>query len=142
MWVGYDKWGDNDKDRKTEDEFVLNQTEIIPSYIRTFNHIIGLASFLEKNNIQYYFYNVFYDYNNLKIESPTKIDKFGRDENELCFESLWKQLPNQFKQESMYSYIQSKGGQFLDRNHPTKESHYIWASYLINEVWKTWKIKI
>ena len=41
LWTGYDKWGDNDKDRTTEDEFVLNQTSDLPSYIRTFNHILG-----------------------------------------------------------------------------------------------------
>ncbi len=130
LWVGYDKWGENDKDKTTEDEFVLNQTELVPSYFRTFNQIIGLSSFLEKNKIKHYFYNVFYDYNNLNIDSDTKIDKFGKIENQLCFESLWKQLPNEFKQQSMYSYIQSKGGGFLDRNHPTKESHLLWANFL------------
>ena len=41
LWTGYDKWGDNDKDRTTEDKFVLNQTEDIPSYIRTFNQIFN-----------------------------------------------------------------------------------------------------
>jgi hypothetical protein len=142
LWVGYDKWGENDRDKTTEDQFVLNQTELIPSYFRTFNQIIGLSSFLEKHNIKHYFYNVFYDYNFLDIQSDTKIDKFGRTENQLCFESLWKQLPSEFKQQSMYSYIQSKGGGFLERDHPNKESHYMWASYLINEVWKKWKIKI
>ena len=142
LWVGYDKWGENDKDRTTEDEFVLNQTEVIPSYIRTFNHIIGLSSFLDKHKIPYYFFNVFYDYNLKGMDNDTKIDKFGRDENQLCFESMWKQLPQEFKSETMYQYIQSKGGQFLDRNHPTKESHYIWASLLIHEMWKNWKIRI
>jgi hypothetical protein len=42
----------------------------------------------------------------------------------------------------MYNYIKLKGGGFLERDHPNKESHYMWASYLINEVWKKWKIKI
>jgi hypothetical protein len=134
LWVGYDKWGENDKDKTTEDEFVLNQTELIPSYIRTFNQIIGLSSFLEKHNIKHYFYNVFYDYNNLNIDSNIKIDKFGKDENQLCFESLWKQLPKEFKQESMYRYIQSKGGEFLNRNHPSKESHKIWAEFLNKKI--------
>jgi hypothetical protein len=120
----------------------LNQTEIIPSYIKTFNQIIGLSSFLEKHKIQYYFYNVFYDYTSLNTESDTKIDKFGRDENQLCFESLWKQLPQEFKSSTMYNYIKLKDGGFLERDHPDKESHYMWASYLINEVWKKWKIKI
>ena len=52
LWVGYDKWGENDRDRTTEDEFVLNQTDIIPSYIKTFNQIIGLSAFLKNHNIQ------------------------------------------------------------------------------------------
>ena len=51
LWTGYDKWGDNDKNRTTEDAFVLNQTEDLPSYIRTLNHIISLGSFLQVNNI-------------------------------------------------------------------------------------------
>jgi hypothetical protein len=142
LWVGYDKWGENDKDKTTEDQFVLNQTELIPSYFRTFNQIIGLSSFLEKHKIPYYFYNVFYDYNFLNIQSDTKIDQFGRTENQLCFESLWKQLPSEFKQASMYNYIQSKGGGFLERDHPNKESHYTWGSYIIHEIWKKWKEQI
>ena len=76
------------------------------------------------------------------MDSDTKIDKFGRSDNQLCFESHWKHLPQEFKSTSMYNYIKSKGGGFLERDHPNKESHYIWASYLINEVWKKWKIKI
>jgi hypothetical protein len=142
LWVGYDKWGENDRDKTTEDQFVLNQTELIPSYFRTFNQIIGLSSFLEKHKIPYYFYNVFYDYNFLNIQSDTKIDQFGRTENQLCFESLWKQLPSEFKQASMYNYIQSKGGGFLERDHPNKESHYTWGSYIIHEIWKKWKEQI
>lgn len=139
LWVGYDKWGENDTDRTTEDKFVLNQTEVIPSYTRTFNQILGLSSFLEKHNIQYYFFNVFYDYNIFDIDLLDKIDKYGRETNQLCLDSTWKQLPDEFKTQSMYSYINSKGGEFLNRNHPTKESHYIWGSYLIHEMWKKWK---
>ena len=142
LWVGYDKWGENDRDKTTEDEFVLNQTELIPSYFRTFNQIIGLSAFLEKNNIKHYFYNVFYDYNFLDMQSNTKIDQFGRTENQLCFESHWKQLPQEFKSTTMYNYIQSKGGGFLERDHPNNESHYMWASYLIHEVWTRWKDQI
>ena len=133
LWVGYDKWGENDRNRVTEDEFILNQTEIIPSYIRTFNHIIGLSSFLDKHKISYYFFNVFYDYNFKGMESDTKIDRFGRDENQLCLDSLWKQLPNEFKCETMYNYVQKKGGNFLDRKHPSKESHSLWAKYLLKQ---------
>lgn len=142
LWVGYDKWGENDKDKTTEDQFVLNQTELIPSYFRTFNQIIGLSSFLEKHKIKHYFYSVFYDYNFLDMQSDTKIDQFGRTENQLCFESLWKQLPQEFKSQTMYNFIKLKGGRFLERDHPDKESHYMWASYLIYEVWTRWKDRI
>jgi hypothetical protein len=134
LWVGYDKWGENDKYRTTEDEFVLNQTDAIPSYIRTFNQIIGLSSFLDKHKIPYYFFNVFYDYNFKGLDIDSKIDKYGRTENQLSFESLWKQLPQEFKSETMYNYIELKGGGFLNRNHPTKESHDIWKNYLINKI--------
>lgn len=134
LWVGYDRWGENDKDRTTEDHFVLNQTEVIPSYIRTFNQIIGLSSFLEKHKIPYYFFNVFYDYHYKGLDNDSKVDKFGRTENQLCLETLWKQLPKEFKSETMYNFIQSKGGEFLNRNHPTKESHVIISNYLTQNI--------
>ena len=134
LWVGYDKWGENDRDRTTEDQFILNQTEVIPSYIRTFNHILGLSSFLDKHKIPYYFFNVFYDYDFNGMNIDSKLDKYGRTENQLCFESLWKQLPNEFKFTTMYSYIQSKGGGFLERNHPTEESHKIWSDYILSKI--------
>ena len=129
LWEGYDKWGDLDKDRTTEDEFVLNQTSLIPSYIRTFNHVIGLSSFLDKHKIPYIFFNVFYEYV-LGLLPEGKIDKFGRDEDQLGLKSLWNQLPNEFRYQTMYGYIRSEGGEFLPRKHPTKESHQLWASYL------------
>ena len=130
LWVGYDKWGENDTHRTTEDQFVLNQTEDIPSYIRTFNHIIGLASFLDKNDIPYYFFNTFYDYK-FPLEPETLIDTYGKPTHQLDLKSLWKQLPPEFKNETMYSYIKENGGELLERNHPTKESHKIWADHLI-----------
>jgi hypothetical protein len=129
LWVGYDMWGDTDKDRVTELTFIINQTEDIPSYIRTFNHIIGLSSFLEKHKIQYVFFNAFYEYQNIG-EPHTKIDKFGREQDQIVVESLWEQLPNEFKKQTMYEYIIGEGGDFLPRKHPTKESHQLWASYL------------
>jgi hypothetical protein len=81
LWTGYDKWGENDKDKTTEDQFVLNQTEDIPSYIRTFNHVIGLSSFLDKADIPYYFFNTFYDYK-FPTEPTEKIDNFGKSDEQ------------------------------------------------------------
>ena len=114
----------------TEDTFVLNQTEDIPSYIRTFNHIIGLASFLDKNDIPYYFFNTFYDYK-FPLEPETLIDTYGKPTHQLDLKSLWKQLPPEFKNETMYSYIKDNGGELLKRNHPSAISHEIWANHLI-----------
>ena len=57
LWVGYDKWGENDRDRTTEDEFVLNQTHIIPSYIKTFNHITALSAFLSNHSFAVIFFS-------------------------------------------------------------------------------------
>lgn len=130
LWAGYDKWGENDKDRTTEDQFILNQTEDIPSYIRTFNHIIGLSSFLDINDIPYYFFNTFYEYK-LPTEPNEKIDKFGKSDNQLGLNSMWNLLPPEFKIETMYSYIKENEGGLLKRNHPTKESHKLWADHLI-----------
>lgn len=133
LWIGYDKWGGNDTDRTTEDQFVLNQTEDLPSHIRTFNHIIALSSFLDKHNISYYFYNTFYQYKGV-VEPKTKIDKWGRDEYQLCINSLWKQLPDEFTFDTMYNYIRFMGEGFLPRNHPTKEAHKEWSKFLIYEL--------
>jgi hypothetical protein len=132
-WTGYDKWGDNDKDRTTEDEFVLNQTDIIPSYIRTFNHIISLSAFLEKHQIPYHFFNVFYEYDN-NIEIKSQIDKFGKNEYQTGIDSLWKLLPEDFTKITMYQYIKQMGGGLLPRNHPTKESHILWKQFLIKKI--------
>ena len=132
LWSGYDKWGDNDKERTTEDEFVLNQTEDIPSYIKTLNQIISLGSFLQINGIPYCFYNVFYDFKPLR-EPKKQIDKFGRKTNQTSLESLWNRIPY-FKDETMYDYIKSKNGTFLPRKHPSKLSHQLWAEYLYKRI--------
>jgi hypothetical protein len=134
LWVGYDKWGDTDKDRTTEDGFVLNQTEDIPSYIKTFNHIVGLSSFLEKSGIPYYFFNTFYGYE-FPNEPKTLIDNYGKPNFQLDLYSLWNQLPQSFRSETMYNYTFSKGHyDLLPRKHPTKEAHNEWADFLIKEL--------
>lgn len=133
LWVGYDKWGEKDKDRTTEDQFVLHQTEDIPSYIRTFNQIISLSAFLDKHNIPYYFFNTFYDYR-LPNEPEDKIDKFGKRTNQLDLKVLWNMLPDEFTFGNMYDYIRFMGEGFLPRNHPTKEAHKEWSKFLINEL--------
>jgi hypothetical protein len=132
LWVGYDKWGDTDKDRTTEDKFVLHQTEKIPSYIRTFNHIIGLSAFLDKHNIPYYFFNTFYDYK-FPNEPDGKIDKFGKRTEQLDLRVLHNMLPDEFTFGTMYDYIKFMGEGFLPRNHPTKEAHKEWSKFLIDE---------
>lgn len=133
LWAGYDKWGRPDTDRTTEDEFVLHQTELIPSYIRTINQVTALDAFLTVNNIPHYFFNVFYEYDNI-IEPTDKIDTFGRETYQLSLKSLLKQTPNSFRNKTMYSYIKENGGGFLPRNHPDKVSHKMWAEFLIREV--------
>ena len=132
LWSGYDKWGDNDKERTTEDDFVLNQTEDIPSYIKTLNQIISLGSFLQINAIPYCFYNVFYDFKQLK-EPKKQIDKFGRKTKQTSLESLWNRIPY-FKDETMYDYIKKQNGTFLPRKHPSKFSHRLWAEYLYKRI--------
>jgi hypothetical protein len=133
LWIGYDKWGENDKDRTTEDIFVLNQTEDLPSYIKTFNQIISLSAFLEKHNISHYFFNSFYEYKILN-EPYNLIDKFGKKEYQTGLEYLWKQLPTRFKEKSMYEYIEQMGGGFLQRKHPNKESHRIYSQHIIDNL--------
>lgn len=137
LWAGYDKWGDNDKEKTTEDEFVLNQTEIIPSYIKTLNQILTLKSFLEINKIPYYFSNIFYEYN-VGIKLDTKIDRYGRTENQLCLESIWNQLPKSFTEKTLYSYVKENKGGFLQRNHPNRKSHKIISELITNKI-KSWQ---
>lgn len=131
IWADYDKWGDNDKDRITEDKFVLNQSKDIPSYIRTFNHIIGASSFLEKYKIPYYFFNSFYHYE-FPDEPKNLIDKFGKPEYQIDLDSLWDNLPKEFTNQTMYDYIFLKGHyQLLPRKHPTPQAHKEWADFII-----------
>ena len=133
LWIGYDKWGQPDVDRTTEDEFVLHQTEIIPSYIRTLNQVNALDAFLTINNIPHYFFNVFYEYDTA-LEPTDKIDTFGREKYQLSLKSLFKRTPNSFRNKTMYNYIKEGGGGFLPRNHPDKVSHKMWAEFLLTEV--------
>jgi len=126
LWVGYDKWGYPDTDRTTEDEFVLHQTERIPSYIKTFNQIISLESFLKLHNIDYYFFNTFYQYEEID-EPKSKIDKWGRDKDQLGLSYYNLEMDN------MFNYIKEVGGTFHERKHPTKESHKLWADYIIEK---------
>ena len=126
LWEGYDKWGIVDEQRTTEDKFILHQNELIPSYIRTFNHINSLQSILELYNIDYYFFNAFYHYEDI-TEPKDKIDTFGRDTEKLGLEYLKTYMDN------MYDYLNENGGTFHERKHPTKESHEMWANYIIKE---------
>lgn len=132
-WHDYDKWGSVDADKKTDIPFILNQTMDIPSYIKTFNHIISLSSILKLNNIPYYFFNTFYKYK-IPKEIKTNIDKFGKTEFQLGLDTLWDFLPHSVKSKTMFSYIKHHGGDFLPRKHPSFKSHQIWANYLIEHI--------
>ena len=127
LWVDYDKWGSPDENQTTEqqDKFILHQNELIPSYIRTFNHIQSLISICELNGIDYYFFNTFYHYENIK-EPKSKIDLWGRDEEQLGLKFLKEEMDN------MYDYLNKNNATFHERKHPTKESHKMWANYILN----------
>jgi hypothetical protein len=126
LWAGYDKWGKPDFEKTTEDEFVLNQTHLIPSYVRTFNYIQSLISLLELHGIDYYFFNSFYKYTEIK-EPITKIDLWGRSKKQIGIEYL------KYDMDNMYDYLSNNGGDFHQRKHPTKESHNMWANYIIKK---------
>jgi hypothetical protein len=129
LWVDYDKWGKPDENQTTElqDKFILHQNELIPSYIRTFNHIKSLESFLRLNKIDYYFFNTFYKYEEID-EPKSKIDLWGRDKKQLGLNYYNIQMEN------MYDYLNKNNGTFHERKHPTKESHKMWGDY-INKIW-------
>lgn len=133
LWEDYDKWGCSDSDKMTDALFATHQTMDIPSYIRTFNHIISLSAFLEKNNIPYYFFNSFYEYK-IPDEPIEKIDKFGKPEFQTGLNSLWDFIPQSIKDETMFSYIKRNDGDFLPRKHPSAKSHKMWAEWLLKNV--------
>lgn len=132
LWIDYDKWGNTDADKMTDVMFAINQTMDIPSYIRTFNQIISVSAFLEKNNIPYYFFNSFYNYQ-IPTEPTKKIDKFGREEFQTGLHTLWDLLPQSMKDETMFKYLKKNGGDFLSRNHPSAKSHKLWADNLLKK---------
>ena len=35
--------------------------------------------------------------------------------------------------DNMYDYLNENGGTFHERKHPTKESHEMWANYIIKK---------
>ena len=128
LWVDYDKWGKPDEAQSTQlqDKFILHQNELIPSYIRTYNKILSLSTLLSLYGIDYHFFNTFYHYVDLN-EPKSKIDLWGRDTDQLGLEYLKINMDN------MYDYLNSNGGTFHERKHPTKESHEMWANYIIKE---------
>ena len=128
LWVDYDKWGKPDENQTTEqqDKFILHQNELIPSYIRTFNHIQSLILLCELNGIDYYFFNTFYQYETIK-EPKSKIDLWGRETEQLGLEYLKVEMDN------MYDYLNKNNATFHERKHPTKKSHKLWANYIIEK---------
>ena len=131
LWKGYDKWGKNDEKRTTEDKFVLHQTELIPSYIRTLQGIIAIQNICENEKIPYIIFNTFFKWNIHEIKEPKhRIDKWGKIRDQLSLKSYWDMIPLNFKMESMYECFKRRGGGVLERNHPTKESHKIWSDFL------------
>jgi hypothetical protein len=133
LWVEYDKWGNGDADKITNAMFVINQTMDIPSYTRTFNYIISLSAFLEKNNIPYYFFNSFYEYK-IPTEPTEKIDKFGKSEFQTGLNVMWDFLPKSMKGETMFEYLNKNGGDLLPRKHPSAQSHKMWADNLLKKI--------
>jgi lysophospholipase L1-like esterase len=133
LWLDYDKWGYSDSDKMTDALFAIHQTMDIPSYIRTFNQIISLSSFLEKHKIPYYFFNTFYEYK-IPKELSNNIDAFGKSEFQTGLETLWELIPQSMKEEDMFSFLKRKGGDFLPRKHPSAKSHKIWAEWLVKNV--------
>jgi hypothetical protein len=130
LWLDYDKWGYSDSDKMTDALFAIHQTMDIPSYIRTFNQIISLSSFLEKHKIPYYFFNTFYEYK-IPKELSNNIDAFGKSEFQTGLETLWELIPQSMKEEDMFSFLKRKGGDFLPRKHPSAKSHKMWADWLL-----------
>ena len=51
---------------------------------------------------------------------------FGRDTEQLGLEYLKTDMDN------MYDYLNKNEGTFHPRKHPTKESHKLWANYILN----------
>ena len=132
LWKGYDKWGKNDEDRNTLDFHVLNQTEHIPSYIRTLQGIHSVKNLCENLGINYIIFNTFFKWNLDEIEEPNdRIDTWGRLPHQLGIKEYWNDLPVEFKLESMYDYFKKQKGGLLPRNHPTHESHKIWSKRLV-----------
>ena len=78
---------------------------------------------LRRHNIDYYFFNTFYEYEELE-EPKSKIDLWGRDTEQLG-------LIYKIEMDNMYDYLNKNGGTFHERKHPTKESHEMWANYII-----------
>jgi hypothetical protein len=130
LWVPYDKWGETDSDKMTDAMFAINQTQDIPSYIRTFNNVITLHSFLKQHNIPHFFFNTFYHYD-ISEEPTQKIDMFGKEEHQTGLKRLWKFLPSTFKEYNMYDFLEKNGGDLLTRKHPSAKSHKMWADFII-----------
>jgi hypothetical protein len=140
LWTN-DRWGLIDSDKVTDNKYVINQTNLIPSFIRIFQQIISLKSFCEINKIPHLFVNTFFDYSDEEINKLNKninvekvLNQFDDTEDYFGLIDLWKQVPQTFKDINLLNYLKKTGedGMFEERRHPSPKGHKIIAEMLNN----------
>lgn len=143
LWTHKDKWGKIDEARKTDNKYVIHHSHLTPSFLRVFQQIISLKSFLELNKIPYICINAFFDYDIDEISIVNKdidVDKVAKqfdDTNDYFgLLDLYKHIPNTFKDINLIKYLKGfkDDSMFEERGHPSPKGHKEIAKLLKDKI--------
>lgn len=132
FWHDNDKWGLKDAEYETKNEFIINNSKTQPSFVRLFNQIITLDSFLTLNKIPHLFTNAFFVYEESEFEiikSNLNVDKvlsqFDDPDDYFGLHDLYHYVPESYKKINLIQMLKNKNIPELlaERGHPSEEGH-------------------
>lgn len=136
-----DKWGYKDMHRITDNQYIINQTDIRASMVRTFQYVLTLQSFLEKHKIPYLIVNGFNEINEEEISLlDNKINEekirntYDTIDSYFALQNMYNLLPDSYKKNSLYSLLKNKSNCFAERGHANIKGNIIIADNLIKKV--------
>jgi hypothetical protein len=141
-----DKWGYKDIHRVTDNPYIINQTDARASYVRMFQQVLTLDSFLEKNNIPHLIVNGFVDFDEndcILFDARTCEEKilkiFDTTDDYFGLRNMYHLLPTSFKEPSLYRNLDNNC--FAERGHANKKGNLIIGDVLIKKIYDILKPK-
>jgi hypothetical protein len=143
LWSDKDKWGRTDANKQNDNKYVINHSHLAPSFVRIFQQIISLTSFLKSNNIPYLCINAFFEYNIDEIADVNKninVDKVSNQFDDTAdyfgLLDLYKHIPQSFKDINLTTHLKGFNDvdMFEERGHPSPKGHKEIAELLKNKI--------